>query len=142
MLIVKYPDPILITPCQEVTNLEEAKILSEKMFKFMGNLAWGDPVGLAANQVGIKLRMFIVLGALYINPVLETDKKEGKKKFREGCYSLEDNRFDYKTERFRRITLTWIDLDKNVHRRSFTGFTAQVIQHEYDHIEGKTCLDY
>ncbi|HEX8607201.1 MAG TPA: peptide deformylase [Pedobacter sp.] len=141
MEIVKYPNPILTTPCVEVEINDETRKLAQDMFAFMKSLTWGSPVGLAASQVGHNLRMFWALDNLYINPVI-TSRSPAMEHFKEGCYSLDEGKFDYKVVRHKSIYMLWQDKKGRSHERNFTGFPAQVIQHEYDHIEGKLCIDY
>ena len=100
----------------------------------------GRAAGLAAPQVGHNIRMFWALDNLYINP--EIINRGGTLILcKEGCYSLEDNKFDYEVERYSHIEMKWQDKKGVWHQTGFGGIRAQVIQHEYDHIEGKTCVD-
>ena len=66
-----------------------------------------------------------------LNPVIL--KKSGSFETEEGCLSLTGTR---KTKRFREIELEYQDLDMKKHVQKFTGWTAQIIQHECDHLEG------
>ena len=93
-------------------------------------------VGMAANMIGGRKRIiaFFDHGALVvmINPVLlrrspETYEAE------EGCLSLQGTR---KTTRARWVELSWTPLRGKKQRGRFSGFTAEVIQHEMDHLEG------
>ncbi len=92
--------------------------------------------GMAANMIGGRKRIiaFFDHGALVvmINPVLlrrspETYEAE------EGCLSLQGTR---KTTRARWVELSWTPLKGKKQRGRFSGFTAEVIQHELDHLEG------
>lgn len=140
MQIVKYPDPILLRKSEPVAINKELKRFLEEMHLFMQNdLKWGDPVGLAAPQVGRNIRVFIALGNVYINPELTPIVAAGTEIHEEGCYSLEENRFDYKVERYKEIHLRWQDKKGRWHKQRFKDFPAQVIQHEFDHIEGRMC---
>ena len=86
-------------------------------------------VGLAANMIGVRKRIIAVsLGAAdlaMINP--EIIRKEQPFETEEGCLSLSGVR---KTTRYRSITVTY------PHKQTFTGWTAQIIQHEIDHCNG------
>ena len=92
-------------------------------------------VGMAANMIGVKKRAIIVsmvlLNVVMFNPVIV--KKEGPYEAEEGCLSLTCVR---KTTRYETITLEYTDIEWKRQRRTFTGWTAQIIQHEVDHLEG------
>ena len=95
----------------------------------------GHCVGLAANMIGVKKRAIIVsmglISVVMFNPVIT--KKDGPYEAEEGCLSLTGVR---KTTRYEAITLEYIDVEWKRQRRTFTGWTAQIIQHEVDHLEG------
>ena len=92
-------------------------------------------VGMAANMIGVKKRIIVVnmgfVNVAMLNPVIL--KKSGPFEAEEGCLSLTGTR---KTERFREIELEYQDLDMKRRVQKFTGWTAQIIQHECDHLEG------
>ncbi len=92
-------------------------------------------VGMAANMIGVKKRAIVVsmglLSVVMFNPVIV--KKEGPYEAEEGCLSLTGVR---KTTRYETITLDYTDIEWKRQRRTFTGWTAQIIQHEVDHLEG------
>jgi len=139
MEIVKYPTPSLFERSKEVEINKELLEFIQKMFEFKQNLSWGRAVGLSAPQVGRNIRVFIALDMVYTNPVMEVLEDEGKEMKQEGCYSLEENKFDYKVERYNAIRLTWTNRKGVEKSLIFRGFPAQVIQHEYDHLEGRLC---
>lgn len=138
MEIVKYPDPRLLTPSVEAEIGKETRALAEEMFAFMANLQWGKPVGLAAPQVGHNVRVFWALDGLYINPKI-IERSGAVRQGKEGCYSLEDDKYDYMVKRNGEIVLEWQDKKGGWHKQRFGGFKAIVIQHEFDHLEGKLC---
>ena len=92
-------------------------------------------VGMAANMIGVKKRAIIVsmglISVVMFNPVIT--KKDGPYEAEEGCLSLTGVR---KTTRYEAITLEYIDVEWKRQCRTFTGWTAQIIQHEVDHLEG------
>ncbi len=92
-------------------------------------------VGMAANMIGVKKRAIIVsmglLSVVMFNPVIT--KKDGPYEAEEGCLSLTCVR---KTTRYEAITLEYTDVEWKRQRRTSTGWTAQIIQHEVDHLEG------
>ena len=77
-------------------------------------------------QVGTDL-----LDTLMVNPVIT--KKQGPYEAEEGCLSLDGTR---KTARYRKITVVYRDRDFQERKQDFTGFPAQIIQHECDHLDG------
>jgi peptide deformylase len=92
-------------------------------------------VGLAANMIGIKKRIIVysvgLMGVPIINPVII--KKSKPYETEEGCLSLMGVR---KTTRYESIDIEYLDRNFKKQRQTFTGWTAQIIQHEIDHCEG------
>lgn len=140
MQLVKYPDSILFKKSEPVEITKEIKDFIDQMFLFIKDeLTWGKPVGLAASQVGRNIRVFIALDQVYINPELTPIEESGMTVHKEGCYSLEKDRFDYEVERYNEIVLRWQNKKGKWRQERIKGFRAQVIQHEYDHLEGRLC---
>lgn len=92
-------------------------------------------VGLAANMIGQNKRIIVASDAgqtlLMYNPVIT--KMSGKYSTEEGCLSLDGTR---EVQRFRQIEVTWQDPQFKAQRAKFTGFMAEIIQHEIDHTNG------
>lgn len=92
-------------------------------------------IGMAANMIGSLKRIIIVHdGAsdiIMVNPRLLG--KSGEYETEEGCLSLEGVR---RTKRYREIRIEYLGEDFKKRVRSFSGLTAQIIQHELDHLEG------
>lgn len=92
-------------------------------------------VGMAANMIGVSKRIiaFDCEGRYMVmfNPVIL--KKEGAYQAEEGCLSLAGSR---KTERFQSIKVQWQNEKFQTRVKTFTGWTAQIIQHEIDHCNG------
>ncbi len=92
-------------------------------------------VGMAANMIGYRKKMIIVamgpVNTVMLNPVIT--KKSEPFETEEGCLSLSGRR---KTTRYRKITLQYQDLSMQKHTQEFSGWTAQIIQHECDHLQG------
>ena len=92
-------------------------------------------VGMAANMIGVRKNIIIVsigfADLVMINPVLLS--KDSPFETEEGCLSLEGVR---KTKRYQNIEVEYLDEDWNKHRQQFFGYTAQIVQHELDHLEG------
>ena len=94
-------------------------------------------VGMAANMIGYLKTMMVVLDQnkylILINPVIL--KINGKTyQAEEGCLSLQGVR---KTQRYESIKVSYLDQDFKKKIKTFKGYTAQIIQHELDHFEGK-----
>lgn len=92
-------------------------------------------VGMAANMIGVSKRIiaFDCEGTYMVmfNPVIL--KKEGAYQAEEGCLSLSGSR---RTERFQSIKVQWQNEKFQTRAKTFTGWTAQIIQHEIDHCNG------
>ncbi len=155
--IVGYGDPVLRKMSEEITsehpNLKE---IIANMYETMYN-AYG--VGLAAPQVGLSVRLFVVDTTPFSDDedlsIEEQQQLKGFKRtfinakmlkeegelwgFNEGCLSIPDVRED--VYRHERITIEYQDEDFNVKTEVFDGLVARVIQHEYDHIEGVLFTD-
>ena len=93
-------------------------------------------VGLAANMIGYRKKIIIVAAGpasiVMINPVI-TDSS-GPYETEEGCLSLSGVR---KTTRYDKITVRYLDKSFAEHTQVFSGYVAQIIQHEIDHFSGK-----
>lgn len=148
-----YGDPILRKNCKQIDDN------NSKIFKFITDMfdtmyqAYG--VGLAAPQVGKNIRIFIIdtstffiekkkktykhLKRVFINP--EIVKRYGKTwKLKEGCLSIPTT--IAKIERYEYIQVRYHNEYFKKSEEIFQGFPARVIQHEYDHLEGKLFIDY
>ena len=140
MELVTYPNPILFKKSEPVELTKEVKEFADQMMDFMKTeLTWGNPAGLAAPQVGKNIRVFIALDQIYFNPELTPIEEGGMTEHEEGCYSLEKDRFDYKVTRYNEILLRWQNKKGKWRQERIKGFRAQVVQHEYDHLEGRLC---
>lgn len=149
--IVGYGDPVLRKVGEEITtDFPNLKETIANMFDTMYN-ACG--VGLAAPQVGLSLRLFVIDTTPFGDdelPIEEQQQLKGFKRtfinakilkeegelwaFNEGCLSIPDVREDvYRNEK---ITIEYCEEDFVLKTEVFEGLIARVIQHEYDHIEG------
>ena len=92
-------------------------------------------VGMAANMIGVRKRIIVFdndgTDMVMFNPVIL--KAEGQYKTEEGCLSLSGVR---KTKRFQKIKVQYQNAAFQTRIKSFSGWTAQIIQHEIDHCEG------
>ena len=147
--ITLYGDSVLREECKKIIKGEVDVInLSNDMFETMSQ---ADGIGLAAPQIGISKRIFVVDGTtledkemssfkkVFINPViLGEDGDEWE--FEEGCLSIPGVRGGV----FRKsdILIRYFDENWNEIEESYSGMKARIIQHEYDHIDGKLFVDY
>ena len=92
-------------------------------------------VGMAGNMIGVRKRIIIVnmgiMNVVMYNPVIV--KKDTPYETEEGCLSLTGVR---KTTRYQNIEVEYRDGGWKKHRQKYSGWTAQIIQHECDHLEG------
>lgn len=93
-------------------------------------------VGMAANMIGVKKNIIIVnmgvIDVVMFNPVLVS--KSGAYETEEGCLSLDGVR---KTVRYQDIEVEYYDINWKKQRQKLSGWTAQICQHELDHLLGK-----
>lgn len=93
-------------------------------------------VGMAANMIGVKKNIIIVnvglIDIVMFNPVII--KKDGLYETEEGCLSLEGIR---KTTRYQNIEVEYYDFSWKKQKMKLSGWTAQICQHEMDHLEGR-----
>lgn len=150
--IIAYGDPVLRKKAKDIEqDYPNLKELIQNMWETMYG-AYG--VGLAAPQVGLPIRIFLVDTSPFAEDeeLTEKEKKEleSLKKvfinatileetgdewaFNEGCLSIPDIRED--VFRKPKIKIEYFDEDFNKHTEEYDGLAARVIQHEYDHIEG------
>ena len=94
-----------------------------------------DCVGLAANMIGVRKSIIAInmgmINVAMINPVIVS--QQGPYEVEEGCLSLTGVR---KTTRYESIELEYLDTAFKKQRQKFTGWVAQIIQHEVDHCKG------
>jgi len=92
-------------------------------------------VGMAANMIGVSKRIIAVnmglMNMAMFNPMIVA--KSGPYETTESCLSLTGER---PAARYHEIEVEYEDMQFNKQRRKFTGWTAQIIQHECDHLEG------
>jgi peptide deformylase len=93
-------------------------------------------VGMAANMIGVRKKVIIVqvgvMSLVMFNPVIV--KKDTPYETEEGCLSLTGVR---KTTRYQNIEVEYYDFSWKKCRRKFTGWPAQICQHEIDHLAGR-----
>ncbi|MBP7172997.1 MAG: peptide deformylase [Cloacibacterium sp.] len=146
-----YGDPVLRKKAKDISkDYPELDVLIDNMFETMKD---ARGIGLAAPQIGLDIRLFIVdvrsladdedyldiakdlksFRKVFINAkILEESGNEWK--FNEGCLSIPDVRED--VLRKETITIEYFDENFVQHTETYSDIRARVIQHEYDHIEG------
>lgn len=149
--IFAYGQPVLKKIAEEIdASYPDLEQLIENMWETMYE---ADGVGLAAPQIGLPIRLFVVDT---IQTKEEEEKEEGIKSvfinaekiaesgpewaYEEGCLSIPDIRGD--VNRPPQLKLRYQDENFQEHVTVFTGINARVIQHEYDHIEGVLFVEH
>lgn len=138
--IVHYPHPALTTKCEEVTIFnDDLKTITNEM---LGTMKRHHGIGLAANQVNINKYLFVMsidnTDYIFINPKI-VDISNSLIDYTEGCLSFPN--ISQKTRRAEFIKLSWQDIDGQFHEQEFFSLSAICIQHEIEHLNGKTFLD-
>lgn len=157
--ITAYGNSVLRKRCEDITA--DYPGLQDLIANMWETLYASHGVGLAAPQVNRPIRLFLV-DSLHVLEQLEPEEKaaypgdEGIKEvfinasivelngdpwpYEEGCLSIPRIRED--VDRPETVRIEYLDEHFNRHEKTFNGLTARVIQHEYDHIEGKLFIDY
>lgn len=157
--IVAYGASVLRKVCADITpDYPELNKLIDDMWETMYT---SNGVGLAAPQVNRGVRLFVIDSEQVFQNQDEEDKgkypdEPGTKRvfinaqvkqldgdnwsYNEGCLSIPKIREDI--SRPEEVTLEYVDENFQAHSEKFTGITARIIQHEYDHIEGRLFIDY
>ncbi len=145
--IVKFPAPVLRKKTKPVTHFSDPKL--ETLISDMAQTMYAAPgVGLAANQVGLSLRLAVIDAdwkeeegkknlRVFINPILL--EKSDPVPFEEGCLSLPS--LTAQTRRFNKVTVQYQDLQGTIKTLSAEGLLAVALQHETDHLDGKLYID-
>jgi peptide deformylase len=142
--LVEYPHPALLRRARPVVRIDDPLCAAvERMFEIMYE---SQGVGLAANQVALPYRIFIVNCAghpdegeefVFLNPSLS--RPRGTAVQEEGCLSLPGVRMDVR--RPSRVVVDAWSLDGEPIHLDLDGLLARVVQHEYDHLEGRLFTD-
>jgi len=156
--IIAYGDPVLR---KEARDIEQGEIDVKKLAADMYETMYAaSGVGLAAPQIGMDIRLFVVDGTpinvgaeteedihpslihfkkVFINAeIIEEDGDEWA--YEEGCLSIPGVRADVYRPEF--ITIRYFDTDWVEHTEDYEGLAARIIQHEYDHIDGILFTDH
>lgn len=149
--IYTYGQPVLRKEAENIDqNYPDLSVLIQNMFDTMNH---ADGVGLAAPQVGLPIRMFIItldplaeehpeykdFNKVYINPEI-IEESEDQETMDEGCLSLPGVHETVK--RSKKIRVKYHDADFVEHEEELDGFHSRVFQHEFDHLDGKLFIDH
>jgi peptide deformylase len=154
--IVAYGDPILRKKAEEID--EDYPNLKELISDMFETMYAARGVGLAAPQIGLPIRLFVIDASPFaeddeedegdptlkdfkkvlINPII-IEEKGDKWGFSEGCLSIPD--INEEVMRPSHVVINYLDEDFEEHEVELSGLAARVVQHEYDHIEGKLFID-
>jgi|GEM_PF-39163 peptide deformylase len=142
--LVEYPHPALLRKAKPLLKIDESiRDAIEQMFDIMYD---AQGVGLAANQVALPYRMFVINVTadpnageelVFLNPTLS--RPRGNATQEEGCLSLPGLRADVR--RPERVVVDAWGLDGQPIHADLDGFLARVVQHEFDHLEGRLFTD-
>lgn len=151
--IVAYGDPVLKKKAVEIDeDYPGLEKLIADMFETMYN---ANGVGLAAPQIGKSIRLFVVdatpvgegedgdpgcvdFKRVFINPIILEEEGE-EWPYEEGCLSIPNIREEVKRKSI--VKIEYYDENWDLYEEELDGFAARVVQHEYDHIEGKLFID-
>ena len=127
-------DPILLSRVSEPAVKEDWTIAQDLLETLIFHKV--ECVGMAANMIGVCKRIIAFNNEgkyeVMLNP--EIVKASGEFETEEGCLSLLGG--PRKTKRFQKIKVQYQTLDMKTRTKNFTGWTAQIIQHEVDHCNG------
>lgn len=140
--VVFWPDPRLLKVSKPVEVFDDRlKALTTRMFELMRE---NRGVGLAAPQVGVNLRVFVMNGTgkpeddrVYVNP--ELSDPQGDDEAEEGCLSLPGVHVD--VLRCEGLHMSAQDLEGRKFEQTEVGYFARIWQHEVDHLNGKLLTD-
>ena len=126
-------DVLFLKQKADIASIEDLQIVID----FLDTLKANEEhcVGMAANMIGVAKRIIAVnvgfMNIAMINPYIV--RKANPFKTEEGCLSLLGVR---KTTRYENIEVEYLDINFRKQKQKFTGWTAQIIQHEVDHCDG------
>lgn len=145
MEITKLPARILKNKLKAVSPDDIKKgAFKELVLSMKQAMQDNQGVGLAANQVGLDLSIFVIdetlaeqtgIPAVYFNPEI-TDYSKDRDDLEEGCLSIPE--FFTPVKRSRKIMIKFIDENGEKRKLKVRGFAARVLQHETDHLNGLT----
>ena len=148
--IIAYGNPVLRKKCKNISH--DYIKLNELISNMWDTMYASSGVGLAAPQIGLSIRLFLVDT---VQAMEEGDEAKGIKKafinaqileeggepwtYEEGCLSIPGIRADvYRPDT---LVIRYLDTDFVEYTEEYSGLAARIIQHEYDHIDGKIFIE-
>ncbi|MBQ1547002.1 MAG: peptide deformylase [Lachnospiraceae bacterium] len=127
-------DPIFLQQKSEPATEEDKEIITDLMDTLKANR--DRCVGMAANMIGEKKQIIVIAVGPFIIPMINPviTKKSGKYETEEGCLSLDGVR---SCTRYKEIEVDYLDRDFIPQHGEYSGYTAQIIQHEIQHFTGE-----
>ena len=127
-------DPMFLMQKSEPATEDDKQVITDLMDTLRANL--DVCVGMAANMIGVKKQIIVVAAGPMIFPMVNPviTKKTGMYKTEESCLSLEGVR---PCTRYKEIEVDYLDQDFKRQHGKYSGFTAQIIQHEIQHFSGE-----
>ena len=127
-------DPMFLMQKSEPATEDDKQVITDLMDTLRTNL--DVCVGMAANMIGVKKQIIVVAAGPMIFPMVNPviTKKTGMYKTEESCLSLEGVR---PCTRYKEIEVDYLDQDFKKQHGKYSGFTAQIIQHEIQHFSGE-----
>lgn len=127
-------DPMFLMQKSEPATEDDKQVITDLMDTLRANL--DVCVGMAANMIGVKKQIIVVAAGPMIFPMVNPviTKKTGMYKTEESCLSLEGVR---PCTRYKEIEVDYLDQDFKKQHGKYSGFTAQIIQHEIQHFSGE-----
>ena len=127
-------DPLFLQQKSEVATEADKQVIVDLIDTLKANR--DRCVGMAANMIGVKKQIIAVAAGPFIFPMINPviTKKSGKFETEEGCLSLDGMR---SCTRYREIEVDYLDQDFKKQHGKYSGFTAQIIQHEIQHFSGE-----
>lgn len=126
-------DVLLLSQKSEPATKEDMQIVQDLLDTLKANET--RCVGMAANMIGVRKRIIAInvgfMNVAMINPVIV--KRTNAYETEEGCLSLTGIR---QTTRYQSIEVEYLDINWNKQRGKYSGWIAQIIQHECDHLDG------
>ena len=127
-------DQIFLQQKSEPATEADAQVIVDLMDTLKANL--DRCVGMAANMIGVKKQIIVVAAGPFIFPMVNPviTKKSGKYETEESCLSLDGVR---PCVRYNEIEVVYLDQNFQPKHGKYSGFTAQIIQHEIQHFSGE-----
>ena len=126
-------DPFFLAQKSELATEADKQVVQDLLDTFKANQ--DKCVGMAANMIGVKKNIIVIAAGPFMFAMINAKitKKKGAFKTEEGCLSLDGKR---PCTRYKEIEVEYLDQDFKLQHGTYFGWTAQIIQHELDHVAG------